>query len=120
MGFVKQDAVDGTGALLAWDPVANRARWRVDYPQMWNGGTLTTAGNLVFQGTATGSFAAFAADDGKPLWSFDAKLGIVAPPITYQVNGRQYVSVLVGWGGGVASGDMWPVDGNMDCRPGDC
>jgi quinohemoprotein ethanol dehydrogenase len=97
--FVKEDADDGKGALLAWDPVSNSLRWKVRYEQMWNGGTLATAGNLVFQGTATGEFLAYSADAGRELWSFDAKLGIIAPPISYRVRGRQYISVLVGWGG---------------------
>jgi quinohemoprotein ethanol dehydrogenase len=97
--FLRADEDDGKGALLAWDPVRNQLRWKVAHPQMWNGGTLSTAGNLVFQGTATGQFAAYSADAGKQLWQFDAQLGIIAPPITYAVQGKQYVSILVGWGG---------------------
>lgn len=88
-----------TGALVAWDPVARKARWTVDYPGPANGGTLATAGNLVFQGTASGEFRAYAADTGKQLWSFPAQTGIVAGPITYSVEGTQYVAVLAGWGG---------------------
>jgi alcohol dehydrogenase (cytochrome c)/quinohemoprotein ethanol dehydrogenase len=88
-----------TGALVAWDPVARAARWTVDYPGPTNGGTLATAGNLVFQGTASGDFRAYAADTGKQLWSFPAQTGIVAGPITYSVDGTQYVAVLAGWGG---------------------
>jgi quinohemoprotein ethanol dehydrogenase len=87
-----------TGALVAWDPVARNARWTVQHPGPSNGGTLTTAGNLVFQGTAGGEFRAYAADTGKQLWSFAAQTGVVAGPATYSVNGRQYVAVLAGWG----------------------
>jgi quinohemoprotein ethanol dehydrogenase len=90
--------MDGRGSLLAWDPVKQNIRWRVDYPSYMNAGTVTTAGNLVFQGTNTGKFRAYAADTGKRLWEFDAKHGIIAPPITYSVKGRQYVSLLVGYG----------------------
>jgi quinohemoprotein ethanol dehydrogenase len=84
---------------MAWDPVARRQAWRHELPGSWNAGTLTTAGNLVFQGRVDGKFFAYDARDGKPLWNFDAGLGISAPPVTYTVNGRQHVAVLVGWGG---------------------
>jgi quinohemoprotein ethanol dehydrogenase len=63
------------------------------------GGVLATAGNLVFQGRADGILAAYRADNGKQVWSFNAGTGIMAPPVTYQVDGVQYVSVLAGWGG---------------------
>jgi alcohol dehydrogenase (cytochrome c)/quinohemoprotein ethanol dehydrogenase len=86
------------GALVAWDPVAGKRRWSVPMPMPWNGGVLATAGGLVFQGNATGEFAAYASDDGKKLWSADLGTGIVAPPITYRLGGVQYVSVAVGWG----------------------
>jgi len=87
-----------TGALLAWDPVTKSARWTVQHPGPANGGTLSTAGNLVFQGTAGGQFRAYRADTGKQLWSFEAQTGIAAGPATYSVNGKQYVAVLAGWG----------------------
>lgn len=90
---------DGKGKLLAWDPVAQKARWAVDYDSMWNGGMLSTGGNLVFQGIDDGTFNAFNATNGRKLWSFDAKLGIVAAPISYSVKGTQYISLLVGFGG---------------------
>jgi len=95
---------DGKGTLVAWDPVSQRARWKVNYPRMWNGGTLATAGNLVFQGTAMGKLYAYNAESGQRLWSFDSKNGIIAPPITYTVNGKQYVTVLVGYGGATPVG----------------
>jgi quinohemoprotein ethanol dehydrogenase len=88
-----------TGALVAWDPVAQRAAWHASYPTAVGGGVLATAGNLVFQGRADGVLAAYRATDGKQLWSFDAGTGIMAPPVTYQIDGVQYVSVLAGWGG---------------------
>jgi quinohemoprotein ethanol dehydrogenase len=96
---VKFDADDGTGALIAWDPVAQKPRWSVKRPFAWNGGTLATAGNLVFQGTADGWFEAFDATSGKRLWRFNAGLGIIGAPMSWSANGTQYVSVLVGWGG---------------------
>ena len=88
-----------TGRLLAWDPVARKPRWTVEYGSYWNGGTLATAGNLVFQGTAAGDFIAYHAATGEKLWSSWATTGIVAPPITYMIDGKQYVSVMAGWGG---------------------
>lgn len=88
-----------TGALIAWDPVAQKEKWRVSYKGPWNGGLLATGGNLVFQGTAAGNFNAYAADSGKPLWTFPAQTGIVAAPISYTIGKDQYVAVLAGWGG---------------------
>lgn len=90
------------GALVAWDPVKQAAAWRVEYPNHWNGGTLSTAGNLVFQGTAAGDFAAYSADAGAKLWSFDAQTGVIAAPMTYQHEGEQYVALMAGWGGAAA------------------
>lgn len=90
------------GRLVAWNPVTQAEAWRVEYNGPWNGGTLTTAGNLVFQGTADGEFVAYRADDGERLWSFPAQTGIVAAPVTYAIDGEQYVSVNVGWGGAFA------------------
>ncbi len=88
----------GTSALLAWDVVKQKQVWSVPTPGFWNGGTMATAGNLVFQGQADGRFNAYAAATGKPLWSFDAQVGVLAPPITYRAGGRQYVTVLAGFG----------------------
>ena len=88
-----------TGSLVAWDPVAQKARWTVPYKGPWNGGTLATAGNLVFQGSAAGDFAAYSADKGQKLWSFPAQTGIIAAPMTYAIKGEQYVAIMVGWGG---------------------
>jgi quinohemoprotein ethanol dehydrogenase len=98
---VKIDADDGTAALLAWNPVTQKRAWEVRLPSLWNGGVMSTAGDLVFQGNGAGFFEAFDAETGKKLWSFNAGHGIVGAPITYRANGKQYVSVLVGWGGGV-------------------
>jgi PQQ-dependent dehydrogenase (methanol/ethanol family) len=93
------------GKLVAWDPVAQKARWEVKRDWPWNGGTLATAGNLVFEGTAHGGFEAYSADKGARLWSFQTHRGVLAGPITYRVNGEQYVAVMAGYGGsmGMAS-----------------
>ena len=107
---------DGVAATLqAWDPVAQKQVWEVKLPGSWNPGTLTTAGNLVFQGRADGNFVAYNATTGDELWRVSLGLGITAPPISYAVNGRQYVALLVGWGGllpAIGGGPMamhgWP------------
>ena len=87
------------GALIAWDPVMQAPRWRVDHAGPWNGGVLTTAGNLVVQGLATGRIEIYEADTGKKLWSFDAQTGVMAGPMSYSVDGEQYIAVEAGWGG---------------------
>jgi mono/diheme cytochrome c family protein len=97
---VQQQVLDAVaGSLLAWDPVAKAPRWRVDHAGPWNGGILSTAGNLVFQGNANGQIVAYRADTGETVWQFDAQTGVVAPPATYRINGEQYVAVVAGWGG---------------------
>jgi quinohemoprotein ethanol dehydrogenase len=87
------------GRLVAWDPVAQKEAWRVEHVSPWNGGTLTTAGNLVFQGTADGRFVAYDAKLGTKLWETSVGTGAVAAPSTYELDGKQYVSIAVGWGG---------------------
>jgi quinohemoprotein ethanol dehydrogenase len=94
-------AILGTvkGKLVAWDPVEQRAAWTLERPGPWNGGTLATAGKLVFEGTASGNFEAYRADNGAKVWSFPAQSGVMAGPVTYEAGGQQYVAVLAGWGG---------------------
>ncbi|MBR1126484.1 PQQ-dependent dehydrogenase, methanol/ethanol family [Bradyrhizobium lablabi] len=87
------------GRLLAWDPVKQKEAWRTEYVSPWNGGTLTTAGNLVFQGTADGRFVAYNATTGEKLWERPVGSGVVAAASTYMIDGKQYVSIAVGWGG---------------------
>ncbi|MEM8769370.1 MAG: PQQ-dependent dehydrogenase, methanol/ethanol family [Pseudomonadota bacterium] len=94
------------GHLAAWDPVTQQEVWRVQHATSWNGGLLSTAGNLVFQGRSDGYFAAYRADNGELVWEFPVGIGIIAAPVTYTVDGEQYVAVQAGWGGafGLASG----------------
>jgi quinohemoprotein ethanol dehydrogenase len=94
---------DDHGFLIAWNPVTQKEVWRVQHPGLWNGGTLATAGGLVFQGTADGYFKAYDAKTGKEVWAFDAGLGIIGAPMSYSIDGRQYVSILVGYGGTAAA-----------------
>ncbi len=104
--IVRADDRDGRGALIAWDPLHARQAWYVQYQQFFNGGTLATAGNLVFQGTADGYLSAYDATSGKRLWHFYAGLGIISAPISYAVGGRQYVSVLTGYGASAGAASL--------------
>jgi len=88
------------GRLIAWDPVAQSAKWSVEEPIATNGGVLSTAGNLVFQPQGTGEFAAYAADTGKKVWSVQTGSASEGVPVTFAVKGKQYVITAVGWGSG--------------------
>jgi quinohemoprotein ethanol dehydrogenase len=97
---IRRAALDGEkGNLIAYDPVAQKEVWRAPHYGPWNGGVLTTAGNLVVQGGADGKFSAYRADNGAPLWSTEAQTAVMGGPITYSVNGEQFVAVMAGWGG---------------------
>lgn len=88
------------GRLIAWDPLRQSARWTVEEPIATNGGVLSTAGNLVFQGQGNGEFAAYAADTGKKVWSIQTGSAIESIPVTFTVNGEQYILTPAGWGTG--------------------
>ncbi len=100
--FDASQDIPARGSLIAWDPVKQQRAWETELPGIWNGGTLVTAGNLVFQGNAIGEFAAYQANNGDKLWSAQTGMGIVAAPMTYRLDGRQYVAILAGWGGSIA------------------
>ncbi|HYC54130.1 MAG TPA: PQQ-dependent dehydrogenase, methanol/ethanol family [Candidatus Binatia bacterium] len=85
--------------LTAWDPVTNSQAWRVDHGHGIPAGVLATAGGLVFQGRTSGMFAAYDAASGDLLWEREAGTGIMAPPVTYEAGGEQYVAVMTGLGG---------------------
>jgi quinohemoprotein ethanol dehydrogenase len=88
--------------LLAWDPVGQKAVWKAPHMKNFNGGVLATAGGLVFEGSQTDDFTAYKDDTGEKLWSFDAQVGIIAGPASYELDGVQYIAVMAGWGGTVA------------------
>ena len=101
------------GHISAWDPVAQKEIWRVQHDGPWNGGMLSTAGNLLLQGTAKGELVAYRADTGKRLWSAPTQSGIIAPPVSYTANGEQYIAVMVGWGGALGlAGGIAPMEGD--------
>ena len=88
-----------TGRLVAFDPRKGTVAWSVDYPAAWNGGTMTTAGNLVFQGTSMGRFRAYAADSGKQLLDMDVQSGVLGGASTFRVGGEQYIAFMTSKGG---------------------
>ena len=82
--------------LKAWNPATQKEAWRVELPGSWPGGVLATAGDLVFQGRIDGHLVAYDAKSGKQLWSFKTPTPIVGAPISYRVNGRQFITVITG------------------------
>jgi PQQ-dependent dehydrogenase (methanol/ethanol family) len=107
-GLSPKAQIKAVGKLIAWDPVAQRERWHVDHRLALNGGVLATAGNLVFEGTAEGTFDAYAADSGKHLWRFDAHGTILAAPTTVAIDGEQVILVPTGDGGAVGAVQVFP------------
>ncbi len=95
------------GYLTAFDPLTGKTHWTQESPTHWNGGTLSTAADLVFQGNSGGEFNAFDARTGEVLWTAKTYTSIIAPPITYEIDGEQYVAIQVGSGGaaGLTEGD---------------
>ena len=90
------------GRLIAWDPVAQEPRWTYEHNNAWNGGVLSTAGGLVFQGQLEGTFAAFDAATGDKVWEADVKSGAASGPGTYMIDGEQYITITTGWGSAYA------------------
>ena len=87
------------GYLKAVDPMTGKSKWETPYKSPNYSSTLSTASNLVFTGVMTGEFQALDADTGKVLWSFQTPSGIVGQPVTWERNGKQYVTVMSGIGG---------------------
>jgi quinohemoprotein ethanol dehydrogenase len=95
-----------SSALVAWDPVKRAEVWKVQTPGTINGGVMSTAGNLVFQGQADGHFNAYDGSTGEKLWSFQAGVAVLGAPTSFSVDGHQYVSVLAGPISGSASATL--------------
>lgn len=87
------------GYLVAFDPLTGKAHWQYEHATHWNGGTLSTASGLIFQGNSDGYFNAYDADTGSVLWQANTYTSIIAPPITYMIDGVQYVAIQIGSGG---------------------
>ena len=100
IGFTLDLEADHYGVLQAWDVDGRSEAWRVTYPDsMTWGSVLTTAGNLVFVGgTNDRYFRAYDATSGEVLWEMRTNSGIIAPPAAFEVDGKQYIGVVSGWG----------------------
>lgn len=90
------------GRLIAWDPLSGSPRWTVEHENAWNGGVLSTAGGLVFQGKLSGDFVAYNSATGEALWSHNLKSGGASGPGTFEIDGEQYVTITTGWGSAYA------------------
>ena len=105
------------GYLTAFDPLTGEIRWQNELEHHWNGGVVATAGGLVFQGEGMGRLYAYDKDTGEQLWGFNTYTSIIAPPITYEIDGTQYIAILSGSGGaesflGKAAGTATTTYGN--------
>jgi quinohemoprotein ethanol dehydrogenase len=100
----KQMQDNEKGYLVAWDPVQQKEVWRVPHPHSGNGGTMTTAGNLVVQSTIRKTLSIYSADKGDLLW--EMPIDSVAPggPVTYEVDGKQYIAINAGWNSALVYG----------------
>ena len=94
----EDEAPDSKGYLKAFDPLTGEELWNVDHVHYWNSGVVATAGDLVFQGDGLGYLSAYDADNGNKLWTYNTYISMLAPPITYEIDGEQYVSILAGTG----------------------
>ncbi|MBL8443266.1 MAG: methanol/ethanol family PQQ-dependent dehydrogenase [Zoogloeaceae bacterium] len=89
------------GVMRAVDPVSGKVVWEVkNNAPLW-GGVMTTAGNLVFYGTPEGYLKAVNATTGEEVWKFQTGSGVIAPPVSWEENGEQFIAVVSGWGGAV-------------------
>ena len=101
-GFtIKPIAEDHIGALRAMDPKTGKIVWEYKNKAPLWGGVLTTGGDLVFTGTPEGYLKAFNAKTGQELWKFNTGSGVVGSPVTWEMDGEQYIAVMSGWGGAV-------------------
>jgi quinohemoprotein ethanol dehydrogenase len=97
------------GYITAFDPLTGKTHWMREHSTHWNGGTLSTEAGLVFQGNGDGYFVAYDAETGKEMWKVNTYTSTIAPPITYAIDGEQYVAIQVGSGGaGLTDGSTTP------------
>lgn len=99
LGLAEADWINGYGQLVGFDATTGEKTWTVKAPSPFTSGVLTTGGNLVFAGTPEGEFKAFDIRTGEELWSYQTGSGIVGSPISFEIDGTQYIAVPSGWGG---------------------
>ena len=104
--YGRDNDLEFLGSLLAWDPVKQEQRWKVKIGRPYQGGVLSTAGNVVFQGSTEGIFSAYDASSGERLWASDIGSGIIAAPVTVDIDGKQVVLVPAGSGTSSSVGTM--------------
>ena len=103
-----------TGAIIAFNPISGETKWSVSHNHFWNGGTLSISSGITFQGNSSGNLVAYDSENGNILWSKAIQTGMIAPPITYQIDGEQYISILAGDGGaGNSVGDNFGLDNEI-------
>jgi quinohemoprotein ethanol dehydrogenase len=102
-GPLKSKAPVVQSVLKAWDPVAGKLSWQTPPQAFFGGGVMSTRAGLVFQGSPDGHFNAYGAKSGEKLLSLATGTGIMAAPISYEINGIQYVAVLAGFGGAMSA-----------------
>lgn len=98
------DAPAPHGFLKAFDPLTGKTEWIINHPNHWNGGVLATKAGIIFQGNGMGTFDSYDSETGQLLWSKNIQTSIIAPPITFEVDGEQYVTIMAGTGGGNSHG----------------
>lgn len=89
-----------SGELIAYDPIKQERVWEIPQPAHYNGGLLSTTTGLLMQGDAEGQFIIRDTVSGEALWNFDVRSGVISSPITYMVDGEQYITLIAEWGGG--------------------
>jgi len=99
LGIAEADWIKGYGQLVGFDATTGEKKWQVVAPSPFTSGVLTTAGNLAFAGTPEGEFKAYDISSGEELWSYQTGSGIVGSPVSFSIDGKQYIAVPSGWGG---------------------
>lgn len=89
-----------SGELIAYDPIKQERVWAIPQPGHYNGGLLSTTTGLLMQGDAEGKFSIRDVENGRVLKQFDVRSGVISSPITYLVDGEQYITLIAEWGGG--------------------
>jgi alcohol dehydrogenase (cytochrome c) len=99
LGIAEADWIKGYGQLVGFDVTTGEKLWTVKAPSPFTSGVMTTGGGLAFAGTPEGEFKAFDIRTGEELWSYQTGSGMVGSPVSFSIDGKQYIAVPSGWGG---------------------